>query len=164
MKKTKVYLDSSVINHLFHDDTPERMQITNIFFNFFVKTKVFDVFISPVVIDEISATPDENRRNKLLSVITDYSINVLNFTDSIEEIDFLADSYINQGILPKKSKVDALHIAIATFYQIDVLLSWNYKHMANIDKERKVVSSNLSQGYTHNLRICTPMEAIYENE
>jgi len=56
------------------------------------------------------------------------------------------------------------HIAIATFYQIDVLLSWNYKHMAYIDKERKVVSSNLSQGYTHNLRICTPMAAIYEND
>ncbi|MBI4723317.1 MAG: hypothetical protein HY769_10070 [Candidatus Stahlbacteria bacterium] len=59
---------------------------------------------------------------------------------------------------------DAMHIAIATINEIDILLSWNYKHLANINKERMILAINLLAGYTKPLRMITPMEVIYEKE
>jgi hypothetical protein len=54
-----------------------------------------------------------------------------------DEIKRLAKLYVNEGIIPAKKDDDALHIAYSTFYEMDILLSWNYKHLANIFKRRK---------------------------
>ncbi len=53
MKKTKIYLDTSVINFLFDDDAPEKKDITIHFFDKYVLNHVYEVYISPVVIDAI---------------------------------------------------------------------------------------------------------------
>ncbi len=51
-------------------------------------------------------------------------------------------------ILFHRKKIDdALHIAFCTFYEFDVLLSWNFKHLANINKQEKVNRVNSSLGY-----------------
>jgi len=55
---------------------------------------------------------------------------------------------------------DAYHIAISTVNDLDVLTSWNYKHLANINKERKVAAVNIQEGYLHPLRFTTPMEVM----
>ncbi|MEK6794440.1 MAG: hypothetical protein AABZ39_06670 [Spirochaetota bacterium] len=82
----------------------------------------------------------------------------------IQEIESVAQGYIEHGIIPRKKIEDALHIAISTVFEIDALVSWNYRHLANLYKERKIVSRNMSEGYSHTLRICTPMEVMYEND
>ena len=61
----KIYLDTSVINFLFADDSVERMQITIDFFDNFIKTGVYKTYISGFVIDEISKTSDQKKRMKL---------------------------------------------------------------------------------------------------
>lgn len=67
-------------------------------------------------------------------------------------------------VIPKKKIEDALHIAISTVYEMDIFLSWNYRHLANFDKERKILSINLLQGYIKPFKMITPMEVIYEEE
>ena len=61
--------------------------------------------------------------------------------------------------------LDAYHIAICTISNINFLVSWNYKHLANINKEKKIKILNLENNYNHELRIITPLELIdYGNE
>jgi len=48
----------------------------------------------------------------------------------------LAETNINEGALTKKSYNDALHIALATLNNSDVLASWNFKHIVNLDRIR----------------------------
>jgi hypothetical protein len=55
-----------------------------------------------------------------------------------------------------------LHVAVATFNEIDFLLSWNYKHLANVNKEKQFEIVNLKNGYLKSPRLCTPMELFNE--
>jgi len=162
MRKLEIYLDTSVINFLFADDAPEKKDITIDFFENFVKKNLYDIFISPIVIDEINRTSDEIKKQILLNVIKDYSIEVINISEKQEEIENLAYIYLDKKIIPKKKIEDALHIAICSVFNIDILLSWNYRHMANVNKESKIISANIAEGYNKQLRIITPMEVIYE--
>lgn len=58
-----------------------------------------------------------------------------------------------------------MHIAACVVKEIDYLISWNYKHMANVNQEHKIKLLNLELGYQFDLRIITPLELIdYGNE
>ncbi len=75
----------------------------------------------------------------------------------------LAQAYLNEKILGKASLNDAYHIAIATINRLDVLVSWNFKHIVNFDKIRLFNSINLRLGYPM-IDIRSPREFIrYEN-
>jgi len=57
-------------------------------------------------------------------------------------------------------EADALHAAIATVNQMDIFLSWNYRHLANVFRERRVLAENMLLNFTHTFRIITPFELI----
>ena len=59
--------------------------------------------------------------------------------------------------------LDAEHIAIATVEKVDIVVSWNFKHIVNIHKIRGFNSVNLKEGYQL-IEIRTPMEVIDENQ
>ena len=61
-------------------------------------------------------------------------------------------------IIPEKKIEDALHIAYVTFYEIDILLSWNFRHLANIKKEHKILIENMKMGYNYPVRLLSPLE------
>lgn len=157
MKKLTVYLDTSVINFLFAEDAPEKKEVTEIFFEKFVRLSIYDVFISDVVLAELTATSDVAKRDKLVKVIKDYPINYVDIQNS-PDIDFLVDLYLSKGI--KKKEADALHVAISTLNRIDVLLTWNYQHLANVNREKRIIAENMNNNYWHNLRLLTPLELI----
>jgi predicted nucleic acid-binding protein len=162
MRKLRIYLDTSVINFIFADDAPEKKSITIDFFSNYVKNNIYEVFISPVVLDEINKTTDKNKKQRLLDTIQEYSIEVIDISTNRDEIENLAFKYIEHSIIPRNKLEDALHIAICSVLDIDLLLSWNYRHLANINKESKIIALNINEGYNRPLRIVTPMEAIYE--
>lgn len=162
MRKLSIYLDTSVINFLFADDAPEKKEVTIDFFEGAVKNKVYDVWISSIVIDEISKTREAAKKADLLDVIRSYQIPSLNIEPYQTEMSYLAEKYIEQGIIPVRKLEDALHIAISTIFQVDILLSWNYKHLANVNKERQIMVINLAEGYTKPFKLITPMEVAYE--
>ena len=110
MKKTKLYLDTSVPSFLFADDSPERREVTIQFWDV-LKLGIYDVVISDVLLTEISkcerplAQDLEDRLTELVLEIV--SVN--------EDVYSLARKYIDEGIIPQTYQDDALHIALATF-------------------------------------------------
>jgi len=74
----------------------------------------------------------------------------------------LAEKYMEQKIISENYYSDALHIAVATVIGVDVLVSWNFKHIVNLDKIKLFNSVNLREGYNI-LEIRSPREVV-ENE
>ena len=85
MKKLKIYLDTSIINHPDADDAPELKSWTIEFFENYVQKKIYDVFISPIVINEIEKTTNEKRRKQLLGFISNYSFSCIKPIGRIHE-------------------------------------------------------------------------------
>jgi len=163
LKKLKIYLDTSVINFLFADDAQELQKITKEFFDKFVNIGIYEFYISDIVINEINATKEINKRNLLLNILENNYIQKL-IIPSHEQIMKLAKLYISNKVFSENSLDDALHVAACVLNDIDILLSWNFKHLANIERERKINEVNVINNYPENLRILTPMEVInYED-
>lgn len=160
MAKPSVYLDTSAINFLFADDAPEKQAITVDFFENFVKTGAYEVFVSDFVLDEMNQTSNQDKRARLFKVLEDYPIELLEL-DDVDEIDQLAEIYLTTGVMPPKKLFDALHVAVCVCQKIDYLVSWNYKHLANVNREKRILAANYQHNYFHPLRIITPTELIY---
>lgn len=157
--RANIYLDTSVINHLFASDRPDRMTDTQDFFQDFIRPGVYGTFVSQIVIQEINNTPNEEKRAKLLGVVEDYFFQFASMTN-LDEINNLADLYIHNKIIPPSKRADALHIAIATINHIDYLVSWNFKHLANVDKEQHVLLVNYANNYPYPVKIVTPLHLM----
>jgi hypothetical protein len=71
----------------------------------------------------------------------------------------LVESYTGRGVLGPRFFNDMLHIALATIAEVDVLVSWNFKHIVRLDKIRLFNAVNLEQGYKP-LVIYSPREVI----
>jgi predicted nucleic acid-binding protein len=159
MKKLKIYLDTSIINFLFADDAPELKAVTIEFFDNFIKNSIYETYVSEYVLLEINKTSDYLKKEKLLEVIEKYPIELLEITHE-DDIELLANAYIQNNIIPANKKLDALHIAVSTVSDINFLVSWNYKHLANVNREKKIIAVNIQYNYLYPLRICTPLELI----
>jgi hypothetical protein len=80
-----------------------------------------------------------------------------------EEAIQLADKYITENVVGKTSRDDCIHIALATINRADILISWNFKHIVNLERIYGYNSVNLKYGYPL-LEIRSPREIInYEN-
>lgn len=157
----KIYLDTSVINFLFAADAPEKKEITLEFFERYIKTALYETFISQFVEDEINQTEDETKKEQLLNVIVSYNLDYLLISNN-DEIEKLVSAYLKEQIVPLNKLLDALHVAISTINNIDFLVSWNFRHLANISKEAKFIAVNTKHNYFHPLRIITPYQLMYE--
>ena len=73
------------------------------------------------------------------------------------EAEELAASYIEEGAIGVRMRADALHIALATVARVDVLVSWNFKHIVNLKRIHAYNAVNLKKGYPL-LEIRTPRE------
>jgi predicted nucleic acid-binding protein len=163
MIRPKIYLDTSVINFLFHDDAPEKKEITVDFFQNYIRTGIYEAFVSRFVIEEINQTPSEIRRKELLDAIKTNYIDEIIIRDA-DDIEFLAAEILKEGIIPPNKVFDAMHIAVSVVERFDFLVTWNYQHLANVNRERKVLALSYKMGYLYPLRIITPLELIgYES-
>jgi len=151
-KKTSLYLDTSIFGG-FYDDI--FMRDTRLLFEK-IKAEKYSVFISDIVEGELKNAP-ENVRN-LLKDIKYKTIKVL------PEYEDLANEYIKEKIVGKTSRDDCIHIATATINNIDVLVSWNFKHIVNFDRMKGYNSVNTKNGYKH-LEIHSPKDmGVYDDE
>jgi predicted nucleic acid-binding protein len=157
LKKTKLYLDTSVPSFLFADDSPEKREITIQFWDV-LKLGIYDVIISDILLLEISRseTPSVQELEDRLSQI------ILEIVTVNEDVFLLSQKYLDEGIVPRKYQDDALHIALATYYEADALISWNFKHMVKLRTIRGVNGINRMLGYKE-LEILTPQSWIQED-
>ncbi len=159
MKPLRLYLDTSVINFLFADDAPEKRDVTVEFFE--QRLADYQVAISDVVLFEIGKTKDVERRRQLIKAVERYAlpVQVIEPTEQVE-VDGLAAAYVQARIVPATKREDALHVAISTVFEYDVLLSWNYRHLANIGRAMRFNGVNEQWGYSKRLHLLTPWEVI----
>ena len=150
----RIYIDTSVVGGCFDEEFEEW---SNKLFDEFITGKKILVY-SDIFIDELNDAPD-NVQNKFHSVPELYKEGL----SKTKEVDGLANAYINFDAVTKKSSEDALHIAIATINKIDVLSSWNFKHIVNLNRIKKYNAVNLMQGYQV-IEIRTPREILQNYE
>jgi len=152
LRKLKLYLETSSWNFIYADDAPEKRDVTIEFFDL-VEKATYEIYLAQVVIDEFDQA-EEPIRTKLMELINKYQPMEL---ESTAEAESLAKLYIEKGAIPAPKEEDALHVAIATVHEMDVLVTWNYRHLANVKKAELLQSINLAEGYTKPLVITTPM-------
>ncbi len=99
----------------------------------------YDCYVSAVVLDELAAGTSPNQAD-CLQLVQEFPL--LEVTDEVLEI---ADVYHVQKLMPKPPIRDALHMALASHYRMDFLLTWNCRHLANANKVRhlEVVNTRL---------------------
>jgi predicted nucleic acid-binding protein len=100
----------------------------------------YECFISPVVLDELLAG-NYPGRSRCLKLIEDLAVLALN-----PDIVDIAEVYQVRRLMPKEPVRDALHIACASYYRMDYLLTWNCRHLANANKVRHLEMLNQSMG------------------
>ena len=163
MKKLRIYLDTSVINFLFADDAPEKRDITREFFD--ERLARHDVYISDTVLVEIANTRDAAKRRLLQETVRRYALRSMEpQPDDQARILALAAEYVKRRVVHGSQWQDALHVAIATTLEFDILLSWNFRHLANIERQVKINGVNRDCGYQKQLLLVTPMEVLNEGE
>jgi len=69
----------------------------------------------------------------------------------------LADRYITEGLIPRKYDDDAVHIALASVYELDAIVSWNFEHMIKKKTKKGVIFVNGLMGFMP-IKIITPLE------
>lgn len=78
-----------------------------------------------------------------------------------DEIRDIVEVYLKNYVMPRKDIGDAFHLAIASYYKIDYLLTWNCDHLANINKEEHIKIVNERIGIS-TPRITTPLQLFIE--
>ena len=113
----------------------------------------FELFTSEAVLQEMRAGDPEAaaKRLKLVEGLT--------ILDVTKEVDSLAEIYQQRFDLPLRAKMDIVHIAVAVVYELDYVVTWNCKHIANWQILRLLTEVNHSLGRFTPL-LCTPDELL----
>jgi hypothetical protein len=138
MRKTRIYVDTSVIGGCCD---PEFQEWSLGLLSDFQKG-TFLLFLSELTDAEIQDAPDEVKI--IYPEFRQCTDRILELT--IEAIE-LADAYLNHNILPRNYRDDARHIAIATVAGVDLLVSWNFKHIVHYEKIQRFNAVNIEMGY-----------------
>ncbi len=153
-RKLKIYIDTSVIGGYYDEEFELE---TRLFFEE-VKQGRFQIIYSSVTDDELLGAPQ-----KVRDLIKEFEASNVIKVELNEEAVALADAYILEKVVGKTSREDCFHIAIATLQQVDILLSWNFKHIVNYNRIRGYNGVNMKLGYP-TIDIRSPKEIIYYEE
>ncbi|MBI5244088.1 MAG: PIN domain protein [Elusimicrobia bacterium] len=154
MKRLRIYVDTSVFGGCFDEEFAESSK------RFFEEARQgrYRIVISDVTVREIQKAPAE----------------IVNFflaqpDESMERIELsseaiaVRDRYVREGILSPMRLDDAAHVALATVAEVDIIVSWNFKHLVHFEKIRQYNAVNLSLGY-RGIEIRSPKEVVHEDE
>lgn len=159
--KRMVYLDATIPSYLFdeRENIKTYIEITKRWWR--EESSRFDIWISEETIAELSIG-DYPRKAQILTFIAE--IPVLPPNQKVIEI---AQVYLDNYVMPQDLKGDAVHLAYATFYKFDFLMTWNCNHLANANKRQhiRIINARLNLSTPE---IITPLELFtepnYDNE
>lgn len=151
-----VYVETTVISYLVSRPSRDiliaaHQQVTNEWWE--SRRQEFECFISQVVLDEIQAGDPHVAKKRLQEAI---NFQVLEATVEAER---LTREIIAAGVIPEKAVGDAAHIAMAAVNEMDYLLTWNCRHLANAQLIRRVSVICNNTGFNMPV-ICTPEELM----
>jgi len=153
--KQRIYIDTSVVGGYFDEEFKE------------ATTKLFERLDNNEIIFVVSDLLDLeliNSPKKVREHLLKYSADKFQRVELTEEAIKLADTYIDEKVVGRTSLEDCRHIAMATIYKVDVLASWNFKHIVNLDRIKGYNSVNLKLGYSM-IEIRSPKDLVnYGND
>ena len=153
--KQRIYIDTSVIGGYFDEEFKEA---TTMLFDRLDKNEI--IFVVSDLLDlELLHAPQHVRQ-----LLHNYSTDKFQRIELTEEAIKLADTYIKEKVVGKTSLEDCRHIALATIHKVDVLASWNFKHIVNLDRIKGYNSVNMRLGYSI-IEIRSPKDLVnYGND
>ena len=146
----RVYADTSVFGGCFDD---EFMDDSVAFFHD-IESGRFTLVVSSVTSRELNVAPDHVQR-----VLTSLPVEHVEIIPDSPEIMALREAYIQAGVVGVGSSADAEHVAAASVAQVDMIVSWNFKHIVHFDKINGYHGVNLIHGYKP-VAIYSPKEVI----
>jgi hypothetical protein len=151
-----IYIETSILGYL--TARPSRdlvvaanIQITREWWD--TRRHSFQLYSSQAVVEETSQG-DADMAAQRLEIIRDFIL-----LDLDQSVLNLAEQFLERSSLPAKADIDAIHIAAATIHNMDYLLTWNCKHIANAQIQRKLAEISLDFGYELPI-LCTPYELL----
>ena len=151
--KPRIYVDTSVIGGCEDDEFAEHSARL---MERFVEGD-FVLVLSTLTVQELATAPGQVRAH--LARVPVAGIQTLQL--DAEAMD-LADAYIAAGVIAPNMRADAQHIAMATVGRVDILVSWNFKHIVNLQRIHGYNSINLRRGYP-TLEIRSPREVLSDD-
>ena len=156
MKKT-VYLDTTIPSYLFDERDSMRtyIDITRKWWR--DERQHFELWISEETIAELS-TGNYPNKTQILDLVSE--ISVLPTDKSLVDI---VKTYISNYLMPQTLTGDAVHLAYASYYKMDFLLTWNCNHLANANKKQhiRIINSRMN---LFTPEITTPLELFTETK
>ena len=149
-----VYIETSILGYLTASSTDNlilaaNMKVTQDWWN--ICRSSFILYASEIVEDE-AARGDPEIASQRLNLLQ--SLMLLDLPEAAVE---LAQEFLQQSNLPPQASSDALHMALATVYSLNYMLTWSCKHMANAQIQRQLSQISSELGYQLPI-ICTPYE------
>jgi hypothetical protein len=156
--KPKLYVDTTIVGNLtgpIRRDvvTAGHQRITRQWWN--TRRGAFELYCSEVVLDE-AGKGDKEKASERLSQLAGLPVLVLS-PDALA----LSRKLLKRKAIPEKSENDALHLAIAAVNEMDFLLTWNCRHLANASL-RPFIERVCKKAGFHSPIICTPEELLEE--
>ncbi len=153
--RQRIYIDTSVVGGYFDDEFKE---VTGGLFQRLERKEIIFV-ISDLLDLELIDAPQHVRQ-----LLQKYSPDNFERVSLTEEVLKLADTYVLEKVVGQTSLEDCRHIALATISRVDVLASWNFKHIVNLDRIKGYNSVNLKLGFPM-IEIRSPKDLVnYGNE
>ena len=136
--KQRLYIDTSVFGGYYDE---EFLEFTRPLFERLQKGE-FKLIFSTVTQDELSFAPENVKK-----LVEGIKVENTEFIETTEEALDLATQYIVEKVVGQTSLPDCLHIALATINRADFLISWNFKHIVNVQRIRGYNAINIKNGY-----------------
>jgi predicted nucleic acid-binding protein len=154
MHRLRIYVDTSVFGGVEDDEFAEASRK---FLEQAAKGR-FILVVSPEVLRELQEAPEAVR-----SLLEGLPEGALESAAVSSQVEALADAYIAGGVLGGACRSDAIHVAAATVARADVMVSWNFRHIVNLDRIRKYNAINALNDFPQ-VEIRSPAEIAYGDE
>ncbi len=151
-----VYIETSILGYLTARPSRDLVVMANIEITrewWDTRRNDFQLYSSQAVVRETSQG-DAEIASQRLGIIRDLALLDLN-----QSVLSLAEQFLARSSLPAKADIDAIHIAAATVHGMDYLLTWNCKHIANAQIQKKLAGISFDLGYELPI-LCTPYELL----
>jgi predicted nucleic acid-binding protein len=148
LMKQRIYADTSVLGGCFDEEFQDASR------------RLIDAFVAGeliLVLSELTVRELEFAPETVIQVVAEIPDKHVEIVGISAEAEDLAEGYIREGAVSPGMRADALHIAMATVARVDVLVSWNFRHIVNLKRIHAYNAVNLKRGYPL-LEIRSPRE------
>ncbi len=156
--KTQIYVESSVISYLTSRPPRDIIRLARhrLTAEWWENREKWNLCISPTVVEEISAG-DPEAADRRIAVAKQMML-----LPALPEARNLANLLVVRGAVPTIAFSDALHLALAALHKLPFLLTWNQRHLDNIELRSRIEEVIRSQGL-HPALVLTPERILEEN-